>query len=57
MSTPLLQHQVEIRRNLETWQNKPLLRQIYAGFYESIIALLDPKPPGRILEIVSQTRG
>jgi len=24
---------VEIRRNLDAWQNKPLLRRLYAGFY------------------------
>jgi SAM-dependent methyltransferase len=53
MSALLSQHQVEIQRNLETWKNKPLLRLIYAGFYESIIALLDPKLPGRIVEIGS----
>lgn len=53
MSVPLAQHQTEIRRNLETWQRKPLLRRIYAGFYQRILALLDPALPGRIVEIGS----
>jgi SAM-dependent methyltransferase len=53
MSTPLGQHQIEIQRNLEAWQNKPLLRAIYAGFYERIVALIDTSMPGRIVEIGS----
>ncbi len=53
MSTPLTQHQTEIGRNLDAWQNKPLLRQIYAGFYERIVGLLDAELPGRIIEIGS----
>jgi SAM-dependent methyltransferase len=53
MSAPLVQHQTEIQRNLSAWQNKPLLRQIYAGFYDRIIGLIDSKIPGRILEIGS----
>jgi SAM-dependent methyltransferase len=53
MTAPLSQHQTEIRRNLEVWQRKELLRRIYARFYERIIALLDPALPGRIVEIGS----
>ena len=53
MSTPIVQHQTEIQRNLVAWQNKPLLRQIYAGFYDRIIALLDLNLPGCIVEIGS----
>src|SRR5262245_17949274 len=53
MSTPLTQHQLEIRRNLDAWQNKPLLRRLYAGFYERIVALLDVRVAGRIVEIGS----
>ena len=53
MSTPLAQHQTEIQSNLQAWQNKPLLRQIYARFYDRIIARLDPKLPGRVVEIGS----
>jgi SAM-dependent methyltransferase len=53
MSTPLTQHQVEIQRNLASWQAKPLLRELYAGFYHKIIAQIDPAIPGRVLEIGS----
>ena len=53
MSTPLVQHQTEIQRNLEAWQNKPLLRRIYSKFYERIVALLDPEIPGQVVEIGS----
>ncbi len=53
MSTPLTQHQLEIQRNLDAWQNKPLLRRLYAGFYERIVALLDANVSGRIVEIGS----
>ncbi len=53
MSTPLKQHQTEIERNLAFWQNKPLLQKIYAGFYTRIIALMNPRVPGRIVEVGS----
>jgi SAM-dependent methyltransferase len=53
MTAPLSQHQVEIQRNLEVWRRKSLLREIYAGFYGRILALLDPALPGRIVEIGS----
>src|ERR1044071_6339398 len=53
MTTPLLQHQTEIQRNLRAWESKPLLRDIYAGFYRRIVALFDTRLPGRIVEIGS----
>ena len=53
MSPPLVQHQIEIQRNLAAWQNKPLLQQIYAGFYGEILKLIDQNMPGRIVEIGS----
>jgi SAM-dependent methyltransferase len=53
MTTALTQHQVEIERNLRAWQNKPLLREIYAGFYRRILTLIDPTIEGRIVEIGS----
>lgn len=53
MTVPLAQHQTEIQANLSAWQNKPLLQRIYAGFYERILALIDPATPGRIVEIGS----
>jgi SAM-dependent methyltransferase len=53
MSLPLGQHQTEIERNLGAWNNKPLLRDIYASFYARIMELIDPSLPGRIVEIGS----
>ncbi|EEF58502.1 class I SAM-dependent methyltransferase [Pedosphaera parvula] len=50
---PLEQHQLEIQKNLRAWKAKPLLQQIYAGFYQQIIALIDRQMPGRIIEIGS----
>jgi SAM-dependent methyltransferase len=51
--TPLEQHQIEIERNLALWRRKPLLRKIYAGFYEKILAHIDTSIPGAVVEIGS----
>jgi len=53
MTAPLLQHQAEIKHNLRAWNSKPLLREIYAGFYQRILTLIDSAIPGRIVEIGS----
>src|SRR5207247_1086403 len=53
MSKPLAQHQAEVQENLRAWKAKPLLHEIYAGFYRRITALIDPEIPGRIVEIGS----
>ena len=53
MSAPLTQHQVEIQRNRRAWENKPLLREVYAGFYRRILGLIDRQIPGRVVEIGS----
>lgn len=53
MTALLAQHQAEIERNLRAWEAKPLLKEIYAGFYRRILALIDPAIPGRIVEIGS----
>ena len=53
MTAPLGQHQAEIERNLRAWEAKPLLKEIYAGFYRRILALIDPAIPGRVVEIGS----
>ena len=53
MSRPLNQHQLEIQRNRQVWESKPLLRAIYAGFYQRITRLIDPAIPGRIVEVGS----
>ncbi len=47
------QHQLEIQRNRQVWESKPLLREIYAGFYQRIARLIDPAIPGRIVEVGS----
>jgi SAM-dependent methyltransferase len=49
----LNQHQTEIQSNLQAWQRKPLLRQIYQGFYARIIQQIDVTLSGRVLEIGS----
>jgi SAM-dependent methyltransferase len=49
----LEQHQAEIEKNLRFWNNKPLLQQIYAGFYQSIVNLIDPTIRGAVLEVGS----
>jgi SAM-dependent methyltransferase len=51
--TPLDQHQIELRKNLLGWQNKPLLQQIYRGFYKKIIDLIDPTAIGPTVELGS----
>ncbi len=51
--TPADQHQLEIQKNLRFWESKPLLQNIYASFYRRIIALIDPRAPGRVVEIGS----
>jgi len=53
MTAPLTQHQAEIEQNLRAWQSKPLLHQIYAGFYRQIVAVMDLSLAGRIVEIGS----
>ena len=53
MTAPLAQHQIEIQRNFDAWQQKPLLQKIYAQFYQRIIALIDPRALGQIVEIGS----
>ena len=50
---PVDQHQVEIQKNLAAWQRKPLLQDIYNGFYESILKFVDLEIPGRVVELGS----
>lgn len=50
---PLDQHQAEIQQNLKRWEAKPLLREIYAGFYRRILPLIDQSLPGLIVELGS----
>ena len=47
MEHALAQHQVEIERNRRFWDAKPLLREVYAGFYDRIVAQIDRRIPER----------
>jgi SAM-dependent methyltransferase len=49
----LEQHDREIQANLDLWNAKPLLRDIYTGFYERIRAEIDSSLPGEVLELGS----
>jgi hypothetical protein len=53
MEQVLEQHQIEIERNRKSWTAKPLLQELYAGFYNSIIEWMDPNISGQIVEIGS----
>jgi SAM-dependent methyltransferase len=53
MATALEQHQIEIQRNRAAWEGKALLREIYAGFYERIVGLIDQRIEGAIVEVGS----
>jgi SAM-dependent methyltransferase len=53
MTAPRAQHQAEVERNRQAWKAKPLLKEIYAGFYRHILTLIEPDIPGRIVEIGS----
>ena len=53
MTVSLDQHQIEIQHNLKRWNSKPLLREIYAGFYEKLVSHVDPKLPGPVVEVGS----
>lgn len=53
MSTPVDQHQAEIRENLNSWNRRPLLQKIYSDFYRRILGCIDTSIPGHIVEIGS----
>ena len=53
MSSEIGRHQSEIEKNLELWNSKPLLQEIYAGFYRRIVTEIDPKLRGRVVELGS----
>lgn len=52
-SLPLEQHNVEIQRNKQAWERKPMLREIYHDFYRRIAARIDPAVPGPVVELGS----
>jgi SAM-dependent methyltransferase len=51
--TSLDQHQAEIEANLKSWNDKPLLRQIYSDFYGMILGHIDQSIAGQIVELGS----
>lgn len=46
----ITQHNIEIHENLAHWKRKPLLREVYAGFYREIAARLGGRPTGPVVE-------
>ena len=50
---PLNQHNIEIQRNREAWQRKPMLREVYHDFYRRIAGRIDPSIPGPVVELGS----
>ena len=51
--TALEQHNVEIHENRESWNAKPLLREVYGGFYRLIRDRLPRERGGAVVEIGS----
>jgi SAM-dependent methyltransferase len=47
------QHRIEIEETRRHWQSKPLLREVYDGFYGEIHDQIDPRIPGLVVEIGS----
>jgi len=47
------QHNIEIQKNLKSWENKPLLREIYKGFYKKIHGCINYAIGGKIVELGS----
>lgn len=52
-AVPIGQHNVEIERNLQSWNRKPVLRMAYRDFHRRIAAHLDASLPGKIVELGS----
>lgn len=50
---PLAQHDIEIQQNRNSWEKKPLLREIYRGFHTEIRAWLREDIPGKVVELGS----
>jgi len=48
----IVQHADEIARNARAWRDRPLLREIYAGFYRRIAAAIGPGA-GAVIELGS----
>jgi SAM-dependent methyltransferase len=46
-------HLEEMERNLASWKRKPLLQEVYRGFYQAITERINPSAPGLIVELGS----
>jgi SAM-dependent methyltransferase len=53
MSEAYLIHSTEAQKNLNSWNNKPILRKIYSSFYKRILNELKPDNSGKIVELGS----
>ncbi len=53
MKSSIEQHNIEIHSNKEKWENKPLLRKIYLGFYQDIVRWLNLNDFGAVVELGS----
>jgi SAM-dependent methyltransferase len=52
-AVPIEQHNVEIERNLQSWNRKPVLRRAYQDFHTRIAAHIDPSLQGKVVELGS----
>ena len=52
-TVPAEQHNIEIHRNREAWQRKPLLQEVYRGFYRRIASHLTSGTTGLTVELGS----
>jgi SAM-dependent methyltransferase len=50
---PIDQHNIEIERNRQAWQRKPVLQRAYRDFHHRIAGHVDRSIPGRIVELGS----
>lgn len=50
---PLEQHNIEIKQNMDAWNRKPLLREIYSIFYKRILSFIKRDVAGEIVELGS----
>lgn len=53
MEIPIEQHNIEIKENMDSWNKKPLLREIYNTFYKRILSFLNKNVEGEIVELGS----
>jgi SAM-dependent methyltransferase len=53
MTTPIQEHNIEIKKNIQLWGKKPLLRKLYFDFYRTIARHLPQDKNGLIVEIGS----